>query len=299
MRYISENPLLAWTENRIKKNKNLIMVINGPTGSSKTYDALTFAYECSKLFGTNFKISTNVDFDFVKFLKKTRLPENMKPGTPFVLEEVGAIGGGAAARDWQSKINKFFFSFMQTTRHKNQILIFTCPQFSNLDAGARKLVHIQLTTSGINFKKRIAYVKPYLLQINDRTEKIYFKYLRFKQDGKRIKLKMLGIKHPPMDLVEEYEKMKDKYSEELEKRILDDSKPKEIKPKTHFTNEKVNFYNENNLSSKQMANAEGVSLRTAQRWRKRQKTDTKPRENGQFYKKNGVLTTRQSIKPPF
>ena len=50
MRYITDNPLIAWGAARIKKNKNLIMVINGPTGSSKTYDAITIAYEFSKLF---------------------------------------------------------------------------------------------------------------------------------------------------------------------------------------------------------------------------------------------------------
>ncbi len=295
MQYITDNPLLAWIKNRIDKNKNVIMVINGPTGSSKTYDALTLAHECSKLFGTNFKISTNVDFDFGKFLRKTRLPENLAPGTPFILEEVGAVGGGAAARDWQSKINKLFFSFMQTTRHKNQILIFTCPQFSNLDAGARKLVHIQLTTSGIDFKKRIAYVKPYLLQVNDRTEKIYFKYLRFRKDGKRIKLKMLAIKHPPMDIVQEYEQIKDKFSEELEKKILEDSKPKEVIDKSKLTRERVEFYAQKGYSNPEIAKAEGVSLRTAQRYTKRQKNDTKPREYGQFYKENGVLKTRQPI----
>jgi len=266
--------------------------------SSKTYDALTLAHEIAKMFDTNFKISTNVDFDFAKFLQKTRLPENLKPGTPFILEEVGAVGGGAAARDWQSKVNKLFFSFMQTTRHKNQILIFTCPQFSNLDSGARKLVHIQLSTSGIDFKKRIAYVKPYLLQVNDRTEKIYFKYLRFKKDGKPTKLKSLGIHHPPMDIVQEYEKIKDKFSDQLEKTILEASKPKEVKSKLKLDPISVNKLLEVN-SVDETARIFNVTPRTIRNYRNMEKEGNNPPKYGDFARELGVLGKGKYISPPF
>ncbi len=289
MKYYSDNPLLAWMKKRIDTNKNIILVINGSTGSSKTYDALTLAYESSKLFGTNFTIGTNVDFEFINFIKKTRLPENSKPGTPFILEEVGAVGGGAAARDWQSKVNKLFFSFMQTTRHKNQILIFTCPQFSNLDAGARKLVHIQLTTSGINFKKRIAYVKPYLLQVNDRTEKIYFKYMRFKMDGKPTKLKMLGINHPPMHLVDEYEKIKTKFSEKLEKSILEEAKPKVELPRAKIDIDEVMYLKEKGYSNPEIAQKRGISLRWVQKLQQMNNGEQKTPHSAVFMRDFGVL----------
>ncbi len=179
--------LLGWIENRISKNKNVIIVINGATGSGKSWSALTLAYDISKKLGTNFIVKDNVGFNFTDLLKKTMLPHNTKAGTCFIFEEVGAVGGGASAREWQSRVNRFFFSFLQTTRHRNQILIFTCPHFSFLDAGARSLVHLQIIMQGINFKKNVTYTKPYVLQVNQRTGKIYFKMLRYKVDGMRYK----------------------------------------------------------------------------------------------------------------
>ena len=61
-----------------------------------------------------------MDFNFKDLLKKMQLPQNQKPGTPFIFEEVGSFESGASARAWQSQANKFFFSFMQTSRHRNQ-----------------------------------------------------------------------------------------------------------------------------------------------------------------------------------
>ena len=53
------------------------------------------------------------------------------------------------------------------------------------------------------------------------------------------------------------------------------------------------------FSKPEIAKKKGVCLRTIQRHVKRLDNDTKPRENGQFYKENGVLTTGQPIKPSF
>lgn len=111
MRTTNINPLIRWIVKRIGKNKNVIMIINGPTGSGKTYAALRLAYDSSQELGTTFNIKNNVGFTFPELLKKTELPENQNPGTCFVFEEVGAAGGGASSREWQSQANKFFFSF--------------------------------------------------------------------------------------------------------------------------------------------------------------------------------------------
>lgn len=230
MERVKTNPLLNWIKWRIDHNKNCIIVINGPTGSSKSYDALSLGSKLKELMKTNFTVKTNVAFDFKSMIKNTRLPENNRKGTAFVFEEVGVVGGGAMSREWQSKANKLFFSFIQTARHKNQILIFTCPHFADLELGARTLVHLQITTAGIDFKRRIAYVKPYVLQVNPKTRKIYFKYLRFSIKKKVHKLKLLEISHPPDNLVEKYEEMKLEFTSRLEESILEEEKKEKRTP---------------------------------------------------------------------
>ncbi len=220
------NPYVGWIKDRIKKQKNSITVVNGSTGSGKSYASIRLAYEISQALGSNFTIKDNVSFDFVSLLKQTKLPQNTKPGTPFVFEEVGSFVSGSSSRDWQSKTNKFFLSFCMTTRSKLQVLIFNCPQFAFLDKGARSLCHSQLITTAIDYKKKITYVKPYILQCNPTTGKIYFKYLRFKdlKTGERHKLMHQGFKLPPAGMVKEYEIRKDEFLNNLNQSIIDDDK---------------------------------------------------------------------------
>ena len=234
---------LGYVKERITKNKNVIIVINGATGSGKSYAGIQLGYLISEMFGSNFNIKENVGFEFKDLLKKSMMEKNKAKGTVFLFEEVGAFGGGASSREWQSKANKFFFSFMQTARHRNQILIFTCPNFANLDAGARQLVHVNLNTIGIDFKTNISYLKPYFLQINTRTGKTYFKYMRFKSDNNSFwtRLKDIRLGLPKKEVLDEYEKTKTNFTDNLNKTILNDGvesvKPKDKKQidrKTYF-----------------------------------------------------------------
>jgi hypothetical protein len=234
---------LGYVKERITKNKNVIIVINGATGSGKSYAGIQLGYLISEMFGSNFNIKENVGFEFKDLLKKSMMEKNKAKGTVFLFEEVGAFGGGASSREWQSKANKFFFSFMQTARHRNQILIFTCPNFANLDAGARQLVHVNLNTIGIDFKTNISYLKPYFLQINTRTGKTYFKYMRFKSDNNSFwtRLKDIRLGLPKKEVLDEYEKTKTNFTDNLNKTIINDGvesvKPKDKKQidrKTYF-----------------------------------------------------------------
>jgi hypothetical protein len=223
------NPLISWICSRIRKNKNAIMCIIGPTGSSKTYDALEIGRLVSLRFNSNFKAKENIAFYHADFIRNTRLEQNTKKGTPFIFEEVGSAVSGSAASKWQSNNNALFNSFCQTARHRNQVLIFTTPDFSFIDAKTRKLIHIVMETQYIDYIERKAYVKPFLLQLNARTGKIYFKYLRFRLSGVWYVVKTLPIDHPPFDLVKEYEEMKKQYSDKLENHILMQSEKDERK----------------------------------------------------------------------
>ena len=233
MKALKVNPIYALAYKKVKQSNNLIIVVNGPTGSGKTYAALRMGYEIAKMLGTNFSVESNVDFNFEGLLEKMGREGNKKPGTPFIFEEVGAFGGGASSREWQSKANKFFNTFLQTSRRLNQIMIMTCPFFANLEAGSRKLVDIQMETMYIDRFKRLCYIKPYIIQVNKRTGKMYFKYIRLTVDNMKIKCKKIGIPLVPKDIATDYEKVKATFMEKIRQEIID-SKTKENQPKKEY-----------------------------------------------------------------
>lgn len=217
------NPFHKWFVSKIKRNKNCLVIVNGPTGCGKTYLTLQEACEIAKIMGTKFSIENNVDFSFGRLLKKMRLPENSVPGACFVFEEAGSIGSGAAATQWQSKANRFLQSFMQTSRCKNRILFFTCPAFTNLQKSSRTLLHMQIIPKRINYTTKKCIAKVYLLQTNTVTGKIYFKLLRYKKDGVRHKIKDMEVDYPPQNIVDAYEKKKDEFVNNLEDQMIEES----------------------------------------------------------------------------
>lgn len=230
------NPVVEWVYQRIKKNKNAIITINGPTGSGKTYTGLDIAIQGAARQGTRFTIKNNMAFTFKDLLKLTMLPENQHPGVYYLYEEPGAVGSGSSAKEWQSRANALANSFMQTNRCKNQVLILTHPLFSNLDLGSRKLIHMQITMLGINPQKKESYSRPFLLQVNTTTGKIYFKLMRFSVNGVKSKLKVYTSKLPDKAILEEYEAVKSKYVNSLNKRILEELEHKDQKDKVSKTN---------------------------------------------------------------
>ncbi len=199
---------LSWVKKRIENNKNVIIMFNGGTGSGKSFGCIELALLISKMFGTSFSIKGNLAFTFQDLLKKMKGEDNQEPGTVFIMEEVGAFGSGAAAREWQSKVNRFFFSFLQTSRHRNQILILNCPSFSYLEKGSRELVHFQFESLGIDFRKKLSYFKPFAVQVNRRTGQLFFKYLRYRWEGTRKFMNRMEFKLPPQPIINEYERVK-------------------------------------------------------------------------------------------
>lgn len=263
-------PFLKWTVNRIEANKSVIVSVNGGSGTGKTYGAISKAVECATALKTNFSIKDNLDFNFAELLKKMQLPQNQKPGTPFIFEEVGSVGSGAASRLWQTQANRFCFSFMQTSRHRNQILFLTTPQFAFLEKGTRSMCHMQWETNRINYKKRLVYFKPYRIQVNSRTGKFYFKYLRVKYKGKRISFVEMSVPHPPQKMADEYEIAKLKFTTALNKEIIAAEERTEVNTGTSKPHTKdiakarkyISNQSNNKLTNQEIAVLSNLSVRT-------------------------------------
>jgi len=201
------------------------------------------------------------------------LPRNKGIGTPYLFEEVGVVGGGAASSEWQTKANAFFNSFIQTARHLNQILIFTCPNFHNLDKKTRELIHCQFITNGINYRNKICLLNPYFLQVNPTTAKIYRKRLRFKVNDIKYKLTQVSTKYPPNNLVKDYEKAKKIFTDELKRKILSDTKDKPKRGK--IDRDIINKQFKEGLSTEELAKRYNVSERAIYKHKKRWKSELK------------------------
>lgn len=215
------NPIVKYAKMRIRLNKNLLILIVGGVGSGKTYAGLDLALNISKELETTFTIKNNMDFSFGALLKKMNLPENYKAGSVFLFEEVGSVASGSASREWQSKSNAFFHSFMQTSRHRNQILIMTCPVFGSLDKGSRELIHLLITMRGINKQNKKSYASVLYLQTNALTGKIYTHSLRIISENEAKKLVKISFDLPPEDILREYEAKKLQFTSKLNQRIID------------------------------------------------------------------------------
>ena len=111
---ITQNPFIGWIDYRInKKNRNAVISFNGSPGSGKSWACVSFARDLSKVLGSDFSPRLNMDFDFYSLMEKMELPQHKKgKGNIFIFEEVGTTGSGASYREWHSKFNKFFQSFL-------------------------------------------------------------------------------------------------------------------------------------------------------------------------------------------
>src|SRR3990167_9289035 len=217
----NKSPFLEYIRRRISNNKNFLCCIVGATGSGKSYSALRL---CQSL-DPSFDIERCVlhPLDLLRLINSGKY----KPGTPMMVDEAGIM---INSRAWQSVQNKLFNYLLQSFRHKNFILFFTSPTFDFIDSASRKLFHSIIETKHIDKSRNVCINKPYLLQTNGISGKIYRKYLRIIDEryGK-IPLKRLALGLPSKDLIFAYEKKKEEFTTKLYKEIEQELISKENK----------------------------------------------------------------------
>jgi len=216
-----KNIFREYVHQRIKKNKNFMVCITGSTGSGKTYSALRFG----ELWDKNFN-SDNIVFTPKQFIDLIN-GGTLKEGSVIVADEFGV---SMNSRNWQSVSNQMINYVLQTFRSKNYIVIFTSPDFAFIDVSARKLFHCHMMTKGINFEKKECTIKPYMLQINQRTGDIYYKFLIANISGMgQKKIHELYVALPTKQIIKEYEIKKEAFVNDLNEEIEAKLNEKQIK----------------------------------------------------------------------
>jgi len=128
-------------------------------------------------------------------------------------------------RNWQSQLNKMFLYLMSTFRHQNLIILMNMPYQDYVDSSTMKLIHAKWEAVGHNRKKQRSYLRPVLLQYNDKQSKFYTHNLKVIQNGRLHAFAGLwGLPKAPDHVIDCYEEMKQAFTDKLNAKITKDAK---------------------------------------------------------------------------
>ncbi len=222
-----KNSILRYIGNRVlNNNKNFLCAVVGATGSGKSYSCLRFAEDFSKMYGIKFNPKYHVISSLKELLllitepKKTR---KIEFGSVIIFDEPQVEGN---ARSWQSDINQALGQLISTFRNQRLIIFFALPYIEMLDKQTRILFHGEFKVEGFNKNTKIATIKPRFLEYNKNKGDFYKKMLivMFKSPAKKVMISAkLGLWHIPIasdTVIREYEKKKDAFTDNLNKKLL-------------------------------------------------------------------------------
>ncbi len=213
----------SWTryiQKRVTKaNKNFLAVFTGQTGIGKTLGAV----EESLDIDPEFDVEQQLAFGFrgvmriINNFNNKDHPLSKKKYKIVIFDEPQI---DLSNRDWQSKANKLFNFLLSTFRHQNIIMFFCLPYVDFLDSASVKLIHAEFKCKGWNDKKKKSIIRPVLLQYNSKQKKMYEHSLYVIKNGMTNKLINLSLGECRKDVVITYERMKNDFTNKLNKRIL-------------------------------------------------------------------------------
>ena len=198
-----------------RRNKNWLCIIVGGTGDGKSWGA---GRECEivdpdfinniKEYGIYSVCAFGKSQDYLKMVDSGIKNRILKRGSMCIFDEAGV---GVPSRDWYKNQNKDFSYVAQTFRSLNIGTIFTTPDISFIDSQPRKLFHDYQEAKGVDMKRKMVLIRPFIMENNPKIGKIYYKYPRFHG----IKLKRLWIGKPSQTFIDAYEPAKEKFNKEL------------------------------------------------------------------------------------
>jgi len=252
-----------WCSGRLNANKNVLTAITGPTGSGKSLNDLRRAeLHYQKHFKESFPIE-NCCFSIAEVIKRIS-SGNLRKGEILILEEAGVNAGSA---DWQNKVVKMFNYVLQSFRSMNIILFMNLPVLTMLSKQARQLIHMHLETKGIDNEKNEIKIKPLYHQLNQHSGNSYWKFLRIRYQGRKVKVNILKYSAPSDELRRKYEIKKAKFlsdiTSDFNKEIESAERDKLKKmARNDLTERQLEVFNhlQMGLSQTEIAEIQGVTL---------------------------------------
>jgi len=199
---------------RFNSNQNILSVITGGTGSSKSYQDLRraelwYAFRFKEPFP-----ESHICFslgELMKIMVTKMQDKKLRKGDIFILEESGVNLGSL---DFQQKIVKMFNYTLQSFRSLNTGVFFNLPHLSMLSKQARMLVHFHFITESIDQETNTSKSRLFYRQVNQHTGKIYPKNIRISFHGRKICIKRFVYNLPSPELRKIYEAKKFRFVSE-------------------------------------------------------------------------------------
>lgn len=200
-----------WIKGRLRKKKNIIIVVVGPTGSGKSWTSLSIAKEADPSFDVG-RVCFSA-FEFMDLLENGVNGEKLKPGKAIVFEEAGV---GINSRKFFSVINEVMYTVAETYRSSRLITIFNLPAFDSMDKRVRQLTHGLIETLDVDVDKKICLIKFFEINTNPVSGKIYRKHLTSGDYA----FERHGIRMPEKELRMKYEVRKQEFRDGLQQGLM-------------------------------------------------------------------------------
>ncbi|MFW6130499.1 MAG: hypothetical protein ACOC56_04870 [Atribacterota bacterium] len=273
---------------RKKKGLYTLVFVTGLPGTGKSYSCIRLGEILSKQLNAKKPFSADNIFDdfvsLVKFIKNAK-PNEINIG---VIEEVSVL---FPSRRSMAGENVDINRVLDTARKKQVILLANAPLWPTIDSHMRALGNLYVETLGIDKQKKRIICKPLILQTNPHSGKTYKHTPGFRgRDINRI-----YFNKPSQEIIEEYEKRKDDFMDDVYEKAIHRQSKKEKKLKKEmgnkieqpFTAEDLEIYRlkyKENKSQQEIADILGYSAQ-ASISNKLRKIKKKMKENKEKSKK--------------
>lgn len=201
--------ILKYMKNLIDSNRTFLCSVVAPVGKGKSWSCLRWGeLWYSYYHGSKFP-RENICFGAEQLLKRLNdeSENKLKKGDLLILEEGGVNIGN---KKFMSKINLAVNYVVQSFRSLNIILFINVPFVNFLDKSVRMLQTAIFEIEHVDKSKGQTYIKPYFIQVNQWSGKVYKKWLRLvdTRTHRKIKIKRVCISKPSLEIVNLYEPLK-------------------------------------------------------------------------------------------
>ena len=201
--------LKTFCDQRIKQNRNVIILIDGETGTGKTLAAFRLGIELDqKGFSKEF-ITQDAD-NILNLFRKIAEDKEKHRGRVVIYEETQEDmlkGGGATIEA------KAIIKLLSKFRYLCGILILTTPHSSHLNKYLMDYIDIHLHTEEIFYRRKICRVKIKFGRWVESKQKRFWEFMRVQTKGSEelFKLEYLDLVIPPQEVIDYYEGKKDNF----------------------------------------------------------------------------------------
>jgi len=240
--------ILKYIKNLIDANRTALITVVGPVGKGKSWSCLRWGELWYKYYFNKPFPKENICFSIEHLLQRLNDIDDKKltRAELLVLEEAGINVGN---KKFMCKINIAMNYVTQSFRSLNIIVLINVPFVNFIDKSVRMLQTAIFEIDNVDKSKGLTYVKPYFVQTNQWSGKMYKKWLRIKdvRTGKTIKIKRVCISRPSKELIDIYEPMKEKFVRDTISKGLNDiqnDRTKPIKQLKELTDRQQAVYNQ-------------------------------------------------------